>query len=1439
MTLPPFPSQDLAKLVLGYLAEEQLMTAYDEFLQASPYLDALRNEYDRIFMTSLKNILAEYRAVKIYVETCKPLALRKKVVQCTNLLDVVKLLVNNIDISKIQAQDSSIEKNSLVKQNASGNSKQNDCEVCNTSSFSGCSCKNKQKSTFNSASYVEGSTLESSVETTALEDLPGNHVTTRKKHVKVLEKETSEATLGVSEITKQSSSVLNNSNSGLNMLNSNSHCSQIKPSGQSTHSLNSMTKPSENPECREKIEEFNKILNKVCKNKSQADTRVFSLSQQPELLNKSIPISFQDFASGVCVHENRNNPVPDSSTSETSIAMPSVASNQNTDLSNNLNDVSKSGDNLGFENYNQYRYPVIKPKGVDNKIKIISDVKVDQPFPAINNATSTPLMQTIVINGTPAYKHNHPPISNNYTKDEIMAMPTIIVVPASGPPPHLTQTKPVLTQKLQKTKTKPSTAKVLRPLVIDISSSSTGGPPKPSNESSNSIIQQNTQEPGLVKVVEPGLVKTVEPGLVKTVEPGLVRTVEPGLVKTVDVMKNASVPKDNVISGSLQTTTPQGMAPVRKSSSTPRRNSHIRVLDFTTPRRILHETINEVVPNEPNEVTENNPVEVVVTRSSHLVFPETGTSVNDIIDMSTVKVHKIETSQYNKLTNSNDGNPIPKKKSNWDADLRALIAMPQQDKPPPKSKAKPKKPKTIKPVIQPEQDKAPDKIEDKKPRSKRKLSPKPKKSKKKQKLEEEEEQSTVSTESSNSVKPTFNVVHVNRNTEPETTKPANAESHQNQNKSNNEEINDTPEAERLCLHNEIGARLNISEFLETPYKQVLYDIQMETPKFLGSVLPDEPISDIKIMSIPTPRFFDTPKPAIATPSSYSSRPTDYSSGGSYYKPDEQDYLRIVDVECPVTSSKEDPHVEESKDVVNDNKKSSRPVRKCTKNVSYVNSCATKTKVNDDKTDVASSCSDSTSANTSMESTQINVKTPKCSKIKVSSKSETKKKIESSKKLKISPMKKDKSNSFMKIKPRRLTPTKANTSKRTRRKTDVFSQNNTSKPQTKKKPTAKEKKVHITPVVNPAPTKSRRKSSTPRKLHCTKTFNSESSGHESPDTNAPAKHNIMPEPNTASVMSSHDSDNEQIALRWSDDGSQDAKPKETESEDITKIKQYIETSLNSKPELGTLQVDLIQRGFDAETAKIIERDLLDSPSIEVASQTQVVVTEPKKNDHASNKSVDPDASSTNELQIVQDAESDDEFELSVYECHEDSRNYIKCSSDAKDRGKEQPIKLKDKFTMEVCIDDGVAIRLRATDCTTLFSNDPDNEGELGYSFMETEVAVSSISNIDKLYTPMKDHKTQCYEIFDSTLTSLDTPLKVNSPSHKERTITEIEIVLEEEKVDTKDKADIKKRKRLQNSNSSEDGFNESKKTKPEASYLFNSTNIQNIDIESVLKKLHGP
>lgn len=1004
---------------------------------------------------------------------------------------------------------------------------------------------------------------------------------------------------------------------------------------------------------------------------------------------------------------------------------------------------------------------------------------------------------------------------------------------------------------------------MLGPLVIDISSSSAAETKKPD--------------------AEPPKLDQKQPGQ------------EPGLIKTVDLTKNASVPKDNVIAGSLQTSTPQVLPPVRKSSSTPRRNSHIRVLDFTTPRRILHETINEVVPNE----TDDKPVDVVVTRSPNLIFSETGNSQNNIVDMSNVKVHKIESCHYNKLTVDNK-QTVVNKKVNWDADLRALAtASGFACKPPAKPKPRVRKPKPkksadsksvqdrttdkaeetndgtdkISDTIDITNDKADvtteksdltaeksdtatakaDNIDGKKPRSKRKLSPKPKKSKKRRKLEEEEEQyaqSEIHTESQVTVKPTFNVVAANTYVEPLDKVPEVIET---QNKSNNDDKNETPEAERLSLHNEIGVRLNISEFLETPYKQVLYDIQMETPKFLNSVLPDEPISDIKIMSIPTPRFFDTPK-LLATPSSYSSRPTDYSSGGSYYKPDDQDYLRIADLECPVTSSKEVEvevvkHVEVPKETASSSKRSSRPVRKCTKNVSYVNSSnvgnKTKEKVVDDKVEIASSCSETTIANSSCEiNKDLTVKTPKNNKLKSTAKSESsKKKLDSTKKRK-SPMKKDKSNSFMKIKPRRPTPTKENTSKRSRRKKDVFSPSKSSKLQTNKKNTAKEKNIHITPVVTPAPTKSRRKSSTPRKLHCTKTFNSESSGHESPDINASVKVTVTRAQNTASMVSSHD-DEEQLALRWSDDGSQDAKAKETEIEDISKIQQYIETTVNSKPEYkdnaGTLHGDLIKRGFDAETAKIIERDLLDPPPVNVSTRpSPVEVTESRK-ENVLDKSVETNTSVTSELHIVQEVdESDDEFELSAYECNEDSHNYIKCNSDTKDKCKQQPIKLKDKFNMEVCIDDGVAIRLRATNYSMLFNNDPEGEGELGYSFRETEVAVSSISNIEKLYTPMKDPKEQCFEIFDSTLTSLDTPLKLNSPNRKEQKVTEIEIVFEEEKVDDRDKAnDVKKRKRLQGSNSSEEALNEGKKTKPEAQYLFNSTNIQDIDIESVLKKLHGP
>lgn len=87
-------------------------------------------------------------------------------------------------------------------------------------------------------------------------------------------------------------------------------------------------------------------------------------------------------------------------------------------------------------------YPKIKPKSDDSKIKIISDVKVDNEtintnlkMPSVlQNATSTPVMkmQTIVINGTPVYRPPQICSQSNFTKDEIMAMPTIIITPASG-----------------------------------------------------------------------------------------------------------------------------------------------------------------------------------------------------------------------------------------------------------------------------------------------------------------------------------------------------------------------------------------------------------------------------------------------------------------------------------------------------------------------------------------------------------------------------------------------------------------------------------------------------------------------------------------------------------------------------------------------------------------------------------------------------------------------------------------------------------------------------------------------------------------------------------------------------------------------------------------------------------------------------------------------
>lgn len=97
--------------------------------------------------------------------------------------------------------------------------------------------------------------------------------------------------------------------------------------------------------------------------------------------------------------------------------------------------VSHRNNEIDLKTVNTPKYTKIKTKPDDQKVTILSDVKVKKP---LKNATSTPLtttplmqMQTIVINGTPAYKHT-PVASHMFTKDEIMAMPTLIVVPASG-----------------------------------------------------------------------------------------------------------------------------------------------------------------------------------------------------------------------------------------------------------------------------------------------------------------------------------------------------------------------------------------------------------------------------------------------------------------------------------------------------------------------------------------------------------------------------------------------------------------------------------------------------------------------------------------------------------------------------------------------------------------------------------------------------------------------------------------------------------------------------------------------------------------------------------------------------------------------------------------------------------------------------------------------
>lgn len=970
------------------------------------------------------------------------------------------------------------------------------------------------------------------------------------------------------------------------------------------------------------------------------------------------------------------------------------------------------------------------------------------------------------------------------------------------------------------------------PLVIDVSSSTASLTVCGSTE--NEIGTQHSQET-ICNVST--LVKTVDTvPLVKSIDT---------VVKTTETI-SASLPKENVIAASVDTSTPQVLPPTRKSSSTPRRTSHVRVLDFTTPRRILHETINECVSNEIAEA------EIVLSKSPNIVIPKVSTTIKNSVG------NKQFGTEVNNATNNEKEktSKVVTNKKNWDADLRALAV----GSPLPRPKRKPKSTKKKKSEMQSENDKS-----DEKKLCKIKL-----KSKFNKDAEDPEKlcddvncgQTIVDI----GIKPTINIISATDWNVPS------LETDKNLNKSNNEE-HDTPEVDRMSLEKAIGARLNISDLLETPYKQALYDIQMETPRFLGPDLPDDPMSDVKIMNIPTPRFLNTSKGTQATPSSYSSRPTDYSSGGSYYKPDDQDYMPLPEhLRCSETSSQEVLSVESPVKIDNDttNKSEntrlkSRPVRQCTKNVSYYNSSNfNKTKERTDevheKSEDDSLCSDTISICSSSEkkTNKENIskthkenisKTHKESKPNKENTPRPRAKTEKLKRTNLkkykSPIKKEVSKSFMKIRPRR-SPTKG-------KKKMSDSLHNKSKTINVKRTNSKERNIQPTPAISVVPTKSRRKSSTPRKLHCTKTFNSESSGHNSPDIVSKDK----PDPPRVSLLCSHDSDIEQLPLRWSDDGSQDAKSKEvhdtgaTDSEDITKIQEYIKTTVPIKTVAndreGSLHKDLVKRGFDIETAKIIERDLLDTPPYpkqDDSSNRERNKCDIRQEEGVLEKTIESESSVTDKLHIVQDEsiedldDDEDDLEFSVSDCNEGSENFLTCHHDETNvKNTTELVKFKDTFSMEICIDDGAPIRLRATPLNMLFDEEPQTEDTIEYNQKEIEAAVKTITYVN---TPMKDSiKAQCYEIFDSTLTSLDTPLKVNTHKEHGSEVTVTEIVLEVEKVDVKEKPDSKKRKRLQSGNNSDESVSDNKKVKSETQYLLNSANIQNIDIESVLSKLHGP
>ncbi|XP_022119866.2 uncharacterized protein LOC110996493 [Pieris rapae] len=1320
-----FPPQDLAKLVLGYLAEEELMTAYDEFLQASPYLDAYENEYDRILMTSLRSILADYRAVKIYVESCKPPPLRKKLLQCYNLLEMVKYLITVVDLQKLPVQEN-IDRSSFSKSMALPRLS---CNVCIAMNSKSCVCKNKCMTTEEKQLSAAEFNLHSSLEATPLADLPGNVLSSKKV---VPEKETKKIT-------------------NLEQTNFNLTCNSLtnitEPINENlnVHLNQNNQPPKVVSDSRQKIEEFNTILNLVC-NKNVTNEKLCDNLVSNRGSNVS---TIHDFISGVQgSNHDKEMRVPDSSTTDP-VYIPIEPKPSETIITVHTKYTPKIVTDTQKRN---------KP---DSNVKILSDVKFDNPYafgsaPAVLKATSTPNVtntKRLMINGTPGFTQKGAVKKCNFSKDEIMAMPTLIILPTSGSTQNFVNEPKVDTNK--STTTTSATLSKCEPLFVDVSSSM------------------------------PSLAITDDPIDTDNVMTHTKNFNEIGLIKTVDPVTHASLPKDNTLS--TKSSTPHVLPPIRKSSSTPRRTSHIRVLDFNTPRRILDKALSEKGSNDDDAV-------VIISDSPlapQFSDVEKPPKLDNVVKNLNVEMNKV-------------------RKPNWDEELRALVAT-NQDLFPPSSLKTDKKSKRKKKKTDAENSDV------------KSSSVKSKKSKKKKDTKAIEEPQT---KKQLPIKPTIKIVAAvepGSHSEPDNDQCINKDIGENF---------DTPENERLSLQNEIGVKLNISDLLETPYKQAIYDIQMDTPKFLGPDLPGEPISDIKIMNIPTPRLFDNPNPAEATPSSYSSRPTDYSSGGSYYKPDEQDYP-ILDIsehkieEPPKTQEFKttDPKKETSE--IKTTTKSRRPTRKCTKNVSYYNS--PNFRVNSKIFKVASRDVSTEEVKTSsVPSPDLNDMKKKGRPFKNKATKPDKHK---------SPFKRDVTKNFMKIKPRRVTPIKD--TKNRRSLSDIALS-------AKKRNLMKEKHSKSSPMVV-APSKSRRKSSTPRKLQCGKVFHSSTSSNTSPDI--PGSTTIK----NINICVTRDNSVEQNLLRWYDDATKNDKEVQNsktstkgEEDSKIKIKEHIEsintknnTKSESNPSTRNFHNDLVKRGLDVETARIIERDLmdLDGPPLQDGAVQSTSNENVEENDgkcppdrvkgglYVNKQNVDPIAKITHTTLPESDEEIED-IEFSVSESNEESSNYFVHKFDEASFTPKDIAHLKDKFCMEVCIDDGVILRLKATNFTDLVNEEPTNKA---YDKNEIDSAVTSISNIEKLYTPMKDRRAQCYELFDSTLTSIDTPLKANSPKKQEHDDSITEIIVDEEIVNTK------KRKRVQ---SQEDSVN-MKKSKSDSQYLLNHASIQNIDIESVLSKLHGP